>query len=202
VAQDSALPVLQSLAKMSQLPRDIHCLSCAKAFIDDLKLNQHLGKSHRCRRFYDIQSTQCVTSAPVPILAASASSKVSNHANDEWIADLPGYTPFPRSPSPNPDPRLSKCPQVMIEEVEDKDTNLHWEYKSFPGAAQSFGQGMTTFRDVYDEQASMNQQPYEPFMDRDEWELAKWLMVDTKQSAIDKFLKLPIVSISKSIVYF
>ena len=38
------------------------------------------------------------------------------------------------------------------------------------------------------------QDPWVPFEDQDEWELAEWLMMNVGQNAMDKYLKLPIVS--------
>jgi hypothetical protein len=43
-------------------------------------------------------------------------------------------------------------------------------------------------------QDSAEKDPYAPFADCDEWELAQWLIKTTNQCATDEFPKLPIVS--------
>ncbi|KAI5981382.1 hypothetical protein EDD15DRAFT_2115623, partial [Pisolithus albus] len=35
---------------------------------------------------------------------------------------------------------------------------------------------------------------YSPFEDREDWELAQWLIDNVNQRAADEFLKLPVVS--------
>ena len=37
-------------------------------------------------------------------------------------------------------------------------------------------------------------EPWAPFEDLEEWDLAQWLLLNAGQNATDKFLKLPIVS--------
>ena len=41
--------------------------------------------------------------------------------------------------------------------------------------------------------------PWAPFKDKEEWELAQWLITNVGQNATDKYLKLPIVSLFSSV---
>ncbi|EIW86022.1 hypothetical protein CONPUDRAFT_45251 [Coniophora puteana RWD-64-598 SS2] len=53
--------------------------------------------------------------------------------------------------------------------------------------------GKTMFEDIRDEQVALGLDPWAPFADNAEWELASWLFKRVGKTAIDDFLKLPIV---------
>jgi len=52
----------------------------------------------------------------------------------------------------------------------------------------------TTFEAFNEHQNRLGEEPYAPFENEDEWELAKFLIKKVSQTAADYFLKLPIVS--------
>ncbi|KAH9848234.1 hypothetical protein C2E23DRAFT_740105, partial [Lenzites betulinus] len=55
----------------------------------------------------------------------------------------------------------------------------------------------TPFEELLQQQRSQGNVPYAPFEDLAEWNLAEWLVTSgLTQSSIEKFLKLPIVSVS------
>jgi len=166
---------------------ETRCARCAKAFRDDVRLSFHLGKSPACQHFYDQTSTENTNfpgSAPSPI------------DDQDLIHDLPGFAFPTRSPSPNisEGDLAPKRPRVTVEDVEDESEEL--ERDLYPGnVAEVKGEGMTMFDDMLEEQRSMKESVWSPFADRDEWELANWLMKNATQTAIDDFLKLNIVSV-------
>ena len=47
-----------------------------------------------------------------------------------------------------------------------------------------------------EEQRVKSESPWAPFADKDEWELAKWLVKNVNQRATEEFLKMPGVSVS------
>lgn len=101
----------------------------------------------------------------------------------------------PRSESSESSGNQSK--RARVEEVEDEDSPGRRYYESYPErVADVLGEGVTEFEDIRARQASSSaaENPWSPFRDEEEWELAEWLMTETTQKARDKFLKLPIVS--------
>lgn len=86
--------------------------------------------------------------------------------------------------------------RARVEDVDDEESNEpnRW-IKDYPGpAGATSGQSQSYFEKVRDEQKTRGEDPWAPFEDKDEWELAQWLIQNVGQNATDKFLKLPIVS--------
>ncbi|OBZ67180.1 hypothetical protein A0H81_13050 [Grifola frondosa] len=87
--------------------------------------------------------------------------------------------------------------QTRVEEVEDEEPGglpkRPW-IEDFPLlAAEVFGQASTQFEDIHAEKHTAGEDQWAPFADREEWELAEWLMTTgISQEAIDSYLKLPI----------
>lgn len=104
---------------------------------------------------------------------------------------------LPRQPySDFPEPPASKC--ARVEEVEDEEAPTRFHRSYLGRAADVVGFGATEFEEIQAGQASAGgggENPFIPFEDQEEWELAEWLMTETTQQARDKFLKLPIVSL-------
>ncbi len=83
-----------------------------------------------------------------------------------------------------------------MEEVEDEDA-IPWMYERYPGeAGKPVGTDTTFFEKIRAEQNARGETPYAPFEDGEEWDLVKWLMSEVSQGGIDRFAKLPIVSLS------
>ncbi|KAF8549636.1 hypothetical protein OG21DRAFT_1525665 [Imleria badia] len=66
-----------------------------------------------------------------------------------------------------------------------------YEYDQGP-AAEVLGSGPTVFETMKDVQEAAGQGVYSPFADREEWELADWLIRNVNQRATDELLKLSI----------
>jgi hypothetical protein len=114
----------------------------------------------------------------------------------------PDYIPAPSppgsthtlSPENTSDGRPSKRTRVEVEEVEDEDAPGRRYVQSYPeGAAYILGQGKTMFETYREKQDGRKEQRWAPFQDKEEWELAQWLMKNVGQMKIDEFLKLDIV---------
>ncbi|KAI5984843.1 hypothetical protein EDD15DRAFT_2390291 [Pisolithus albus] len=65
------------------------------------------------------------------------------------------------------------------------------EYDEGP-VADVLGKGETVFNKMKKVQDSLGGSTYSPFEDRDEWELAQWLINNVNQRATDEFLKLQV----------
>jgi hypothetical protein len=104
----------------------------------------------------------------------------------------------------------SKRRKVTIEEVEDVDApgqssdkgstigeGEEFEFiEDYPGEAGTPGRRKKTpFEKIWKVQREEKEEPWSPFADEAEWELARWLMTaGMSQTKIDEYLKLPIVS--------
>lgn len=65
--------------------------------------------------------------------------------------------------------------------------------------AEVLGWAKTAFEKMEDFQNASGGGVYAPFKDREEWELAEWLIRNVNQRATEEFLKLSIVSMSQAL---
>ncbi len=73
---------------------------------------------------------------------------------------------------------------------------MPWKYDPYPGeAGESVDVDTTFFEKMRTEQHARGEPAYWPFQDEEEWGLVKWLMSEVTQGGIDRYAKLPIVSI-------
>jgi hypothetical protein len=94
-------------------------------------------------------------------------------------------------------PRPSRRATVTVEEVEDEGEEMaaggsrQRFYEAFDGSpAAGLGEGTTIFEDLRQAQKAAGEHVHAPFVNEDEWNLAKWLMQNAGRGAIDEFLKL------------
>jgi hypothetical protein len=113
-------------------------------------------------------------------------------------APQPDFDPPRQSPPPPLNIDQSDRPdrRARVEEVEDEEAGgLRRWVEDYPQPAGTAGPVASSyFEQVRAEQVRRGQDPWAPFEDQDEWELAEWLMMNVGQNATDKYLKLPIVS--------
>lgn len=91
----------------------------------------------------------------------------------------------------------SEMPPITIEVIEDGD-NLKSAYyvEAFPvnlGVGAVWGEDVPFFEKLRQEQEENGTSQWGPFEDKDEWELAKWLIRNVGQKQINAFLNLDIV---------
>jgi len=101
---------------------------------------------------------------------------------------------YPQLPAPAPAERLDR--RARVEEVEDEEAGDQSRWiEDFPRPAGVRGEAAQSyFEKVRAVQEERGEDPWAPFEDEEEWELAQWLLLNVGQNATDKFLKLPIVS--------
>ncbi len=90
--------------------------------------------------------------------------------------------------------------RVTVEEVEDVEAGglpkKPWagEYPEDARAGEVLRKATTVFEELQEKRRTAGTKHFAPFDDREEWELAKWLMTSgLSQEAIDNYLTLPIV---------
>jgi len=100
-----------------------------------------------------------------------------DHA-DVPYEDFKPFVPSPRhidSPELEPAENQHQSKRVRVEEVEDEETYPRY-VKEFPTRAEELGNGKTAFEEIFEEQRVKGESPWAPFADKDEWELARWLV--------------------------
>lgn len=111
--------------------------------------------------------------------------------------DLPPFEPSPRhDESPEPETTGNEH-QYKWTRGEDEETYPRYA-REFPIPAEELGEAKTVFEEIFDDQKEKNESPWAPFVDQDEWELARWLAKNVNQRATDEFLKMSGVSL----IYF
>jgi hypothetical protein len=95
---------------------------------------------------------------------------------------------------PEPAENQHQSKRARVEEVDDEETYPRYA-KEFPTSAKVFGDGKTAFEEIFREQTAKGESPWAPFADKDEWELARWLVKNVNQRATEEFLKNPGVSV-------
>jgi len=169
-------------------------------------VRKHYARSKVCNQKYqeDIRQTaftvfddeQDDTPTPPP----SPSIVAEDSEPEDYDLPMPGddfvLPRRPRSESPGQEPAHNQSKRARVEEVEDEEAPQVGRYPDpYPGnAGETFGEGKTAFEKLQEEQMTEGLDPWAPFENKEEWELAHWLMKNVGQTKADDFLKLPIVS--------
>ncbi|KAG1776239.1 hypothetical protein EV702DRAFT_1046387 [Suillus placidus] len=108
----------------------------------------------------------------------------------------PGHVHPHPSPDTDDNPVLSKTRRVTVEEVEDEDgmsfTNNGQYFEPRTDAGWALHEGETSFEKYRTYQEEEGDDPWSPFEDKEEWDLAHWLVKNLGQMRTEEFLKLPI----------
>ncbi|KAG2034075.1 hypothetical protein BDR03DRAFT_935443 [Suillus americanus] len=108
----------------------------------------------------------------------------------------PGHVHPHPSPDTDNNPALGKIRRVTVEEVEDEDgmsfPNNGQYFEPQPDAGWALHEGETSFERYRTYQEEEGEDPWSPFEDVEEWDLAQWLIKNLGQTRTNEFLKLPI----------
>lgn len=98
----------------------------------------------------------------------------------------------PRSPPPKTLP-AQPSRRARVEDVDDLTGSTRYinPYPKLAGAAK--GRADPKFEQIKKEQYTQGKNPWAPFENQDEWELARWLSQNMGQAQTESYLKLPIV---------
>lgn len=177
-------------SKISAKDREFVCNYCRRTFTSGAGVKSHIRQTPSCQQEFDKHTYQKGQAAQSPSTEAIAAPY--NSAFDT-------APDFPMDEEP-------PSKRARIDDVEDEDDEL--ETGGLPKrpfvdysarlSTKIKGRGQTLFEAMDAAQAGKDN-PWAPFADKEEWELAHWLMTKgLTQSAVDDYLKLPIVSISPS----
>lgn len=111
--------------------------------------------------------------------------------------DLPAFESPPNIDYTHEEDFTHRSKRARVEEVEDEEveeTRARCFVQQYPGiVAQILRSDKTLFEQYYDLRKAAGVSEWAPFEDKEEWELARWLIQSVGQNRIDEFLKLPIV---------
>lgn len=82
---------------------------------------------------------------------------------------------------------------VAVKDLEAKESYYIEEFPAELGAGAVWGEDRPFFEKVWHKQQENGLSMWGPFEDKEEWELAKWLVSNVGQKQIDAFLNLKIV---------
>ena len=179
------------------------CNYCGKDLPTAAGLNCHIAnsKTSGCRAIWDQEVLRRQhTKSPSP--PATGNDAVSPQYDlpvlDFPPEELPAFIPperLRRRASPDQSIPKPTSKRAWVEEVDDEEAGgcRRWA-QEFNGAAEEFGEGKTIFEQMHERQEAMCEPPVAPFVDEDEWDLARWLMKNVTQTATDEFLKMKGVS--------
>ncbi|KAJ7754280.1 hypothetical protein B0H14DRAFT_2635460 [Mycena olivaceomarginata] len=95
------------------------------------------------------------------------------------------------TPPPPENPRPAKRPRATLEEVEDEDDRWVQDFPEGLKAGAVIDECNSQFEKLRRTQKTERQEPWYPFQNEDEWEMARWLMTSgLSQGKIDQYLKL------------
>jgi hypothetical protein len=175
------------------------CNHCGKDIPTAAGLKRHIAnsKSSGCREQWEREVLQREpTKSPSP--PATGTSAVYPQ-NDSTMLEFPldeplAFVPPERLVHPALSDRSTPEPpskRARVEEVDDEETGgcRRWAQEC-DGAAEELGEGKTLFEEIRENQEAMCESPMAPFLDEEEWELARWLVKNVNQKATDEFLKM------------
>ena len=181
------------------------CNFCLKELVKQKHVQLHIQNSPKCRAAFKEQAERRLSGAELSQQTRAEQVEPNAQTSDDWD-ELSGepensFIPSPRrarppeeQPPEAPDPKRTR---VTVEEVEDEDAPGRYAEEYPRRVADVLGMGKTKFEEVREEQIEMGfeENPCAPFEDKEEWELARWLMKQVSQTGTEEFLKLPIVSL-------
>lgn len=158
------------------------CGHCALVFPTASGVRRHIAHSRACYAQWEAQLSR-------PLFHGAQDGPVN--LNDEpgpgfGDEDLPEYEPAAAANGEG-------NPEDAHQRAEDETIPRYAQVFDEKDVADIFGNAETTFDAMKAAQEAGGQGDYAPFADKEEWELAEWLIKNVNQRATEEFLKLGIV---------
>jgi hypothetical protein len=190
------------MARKVVRPQHHVCEHCRQTFASTGGVRRHIAHSEQCRsqRITKAQRAQrAPRRAPSDDMEVNADEEICLPfiPNDIDMNDM--HPPFPGD---HPSDGLGQEAVEQHHHALDEDEGS--EEPTFPRFAEEFaakpiadvvGTAATPFERMTSVQDASGRGTYAPFADREEWELAQWLIHNVNQRATQEFLKLSIVSV-------
>jgi len=178
--------------------RKPRCSFCLKEFSKPKNVQLHIANTPKCRAARAAQNREINRRSVSPFVDRNNNPNpldlypmMVDNANAEH--DETDYISRERLGANN-----DMAPnQAQSEEVEDQDARGRYAEDYNPeNVAHILRKSQSAFETLKEDQnnAGLAEKPWAPFEDKDEWELAQFLIKEVSQTAANKYLKLPIVS--------
>ena len=179
----------------------VRCPHCNTSKPTQKAINQHIQLTPACKKAYGEQLT-AIRGSPSPRPSCkrkerspSPPAHVLEGSDDTGMQAADDFVP-----PVDPVPVQPQSKRARMEEVEDEDSAPRPRYTRFVRpyprpVATPIRRGKTKFETLLEQQTADGMQPWEPFVSKEEWQLATWLMANVGQTSTDEYLKLPIVSL-------
>ena len=173
------------------------CNHCGKDIPTVTGLKRHIANSKTsgcCEQWEQEVLRREPTKSPSPPATGTIRPQDDSPMLEFALDELPAFIPSERLGHPAlPDQSTPEPPskRAWVEEVDDEEAGgcQRWA-KEFDGAVEVLGEGKTLFEEISESQEAMCEDPMSPFLDEEEWELARWLMKNVNQTATDEFLEM------------
>ena len=178
----------------------VHCPHCNTSKPMQKAVNQHIQLTPACKKAYNEQLT-AIRGSPSPRpshkckeRSPSLPADIIDDSDDAGMQVTDDFAPPVDSLPVQPQSKWAR-----VEEVEDEDSAPRPCYTQFvrpyPHPVRTpIRKGKTKFETLLEQQTADGNQPWDPFVSKEEWQLAMWLMANVRQTSTDEYLKLPIVS--------
>jgi hypothetical protein len=189
------------------MPKNHTCCYCHCIVLTFHGIRKHYARSKACNQKYqdEIRRTAFTVfneeqdDASQPPATPNIMESDSEPESDGYNRLGDDFVPLRRCRSESLDQEAesshNQSKRAQMEEVDDDDDVPGRYPESYPRqAGQIFGDGITAFEKLQEKQRMEGLDPWAPFANEEEWELARWLMKNMGQTKSDDFLKLPIVN--------
>ena len=180
--------------------RKPRCGFCLKELLNAKHVRLHIANTRKCRKA-QVRETERRSQSP-PVDSSSDANAGNFPDPNSMVADdmdaFAGHDYISSERVATNDARTrNQSHPVESEDVEDEDAPGRYAEEYNPtDVAHILRKLQTPFDTLKDDQrnAGLGEQPWAPFKDEEEWELAQFLIEDVSQRAANKYLKLLIVS--------
>ena len=181
------------------------CNFCGKGLPTKVGLKVHIRLSKGgCREAMERQINRSLSPADLDDAMRIPQRRQTSPTSTDENADLGNelynnFPPFVPSPRHDESPELEatgndyQYKRATGDEAEDEETYMRYA-REFPTPAEELRDAKTIFEEIFEDQKGKNESPWAPFIDKDEWELARWLAKNVNQRATEEFLKMTGVS--------
>lgn len=184
------------------MPRNNSCEFCGKVLRDIIGLKNHQNLSRNCRQQLD-ESLRSLSYAPHARQPPTNRSKQLRELHEALAEEAFHFEWDPASILRHHDPPSGDEEDVVNPNASaegDSESSRHIEQCAASldaGVPVDHRKTQTDFEMMRDERLEREEDDdpiWSPFVDREEWDLATWLIRTVGQNSTDEFLKLPIVS--------
>ena len=177
--------------------RTHHCGFCLKEFGKAKHVQLHIANTPKCRTTRD-REIDHRSASPLVDTGSSDPNPLGLDPMADNMDEFVGHDYFPSE-------RINE--EVVKTNKRDRSQSRHTTADTPRAASERYAEdyntadvahilrkSQTAFEILKESQNGLGEKPWVPFKDKDEWELAQFLITEVSQTATDKYLKLPIVS--------